>query len=241
MYDDVPQTDQARAYQSEAWAVVRVFEPAIIEAARADITAHIDSVARALHMPFEASDPQESFARRLEMVARHDQSYADLLRMAVCTDAHRGPRLSAIVGDSRLREAASDLCGVALGQPIFRVRANIPTLERRRHGWHSDVALPAHPSDCARVRITAWIPLMDSGPETGGLEVIPGFRDEPIPHIRTTGFEIPEASLEGLPRVQPNVRMGEALFLDRYVPHRTLPPKDLDATRWSLVVWLKGA
>ena len=86
--------------------------------------------------------------------------------------------------------------------------------------------------------MTAWIPLSDAGPESGGLEVAAGRQPAPLASAGDEGFEIPEWRLAGLPRVRPACPAGTALFLDRFTPHRTLPAK---ATRFALVVWMKAA
>ena len=224
------------SYQTAGFAVAPVFEPAEIEALRADVTDHIDRIAHALHLPFANSRPQAGFAERLEQVARADASLANLLRVAICTDAHRGPRFQQIAEDGRLLAKASELAGVALGEPVIRLRANIPTLGRQRQGWHSDVARPDGGA-CSRIRIACWVPLMDAGPDSGGLEIAVGRRATPLDHDGNS-FEIPEEALARHPRHAADCPMGSVLFLDRYTPHRALP-NETDAARFALVMWLK--
>jgi hypothetical protein len=225
-------------YAATGFAVLPLFEPAEIEALRADVTEHIDRVAKALHLPFEASRPDAGFAERLEAIARDDQSHANLLRVALCTDAHRGPRFEQLVAGGRLQEGASELVGTKLGAPVIRLRANIPTLSRHRHGWHSDVS-QIGADLCSRIRIAAWLPLMDAGPDSGGLEIAIGMRTAPIPHDEISN-EIPEAALEGMPRHAADCPMGSAVFVDRYTPHRALPNTS-DGARIALVMWLREA
>jgi hypothetical protein len=50
------------------------------------------------------------------------------------------------------------------------------------------------------------------------------------------------ASPEVLPDTPPRTLAcpaGDVLFLDRFLPHRTLP-NQTTTIRWSLVMWLKG-
>lgn len=224
-------------FAREGYAAVPLFDPALVAAARADIADHIDRVARALYLPFDQSCPDAPLDERIDRVFAHERSVANLLRVAICTDAHRGPRLQALANDPKLGEAAATLCGRALAGKIVRVRASIACFPEHRHAWHSDVARDDG-TGCGKVVVTAWIPLGDAGPESGGLEIAAGRQPAPLGEQVEDGFEIPDYRLAGLPRVQPDCPAGTALFLDRFTPHRTLPAR---ATRFALVVWMKAA
>ena len=224
-------------FAGQGYAAVPLFDPEIVRAAAGDIAEHIDRVSRALYLPFEQSCPDASPGERIDRVFAHERSVANLLRVAVCTDAHRGPRLQALVNDPRLIETAAQLGGRALSGKIARVRASIACFPEHRHAWHSDVARDDG-TGCGKVLVTAWIPLGDAGPASGGLEVAAKRQPAPLASEGDDGYEIPEWRLAGLPRVQPECPAGTALFLDRFTPHRTLPAK---ATRFALVVWMKAA
>lgn len=226
------------AFADQGFAALPVFDPAVVRAAQADIAEHIDRLSHALYWPFENSAPDAPLGQRLDRIWAAERSQAALLRTAICTDAHRGPRLSALAEAPQLQAAGEWLCGRRIDGLVVRVRANIPAFPEHRHAWHSDVALDDG-TDCARVAITAWIPLDDAGPATGGLEVLTGRRSAPLPHRQDRGYAIDDAALAGLPRVQPDCPAGMVLFLDRFTPHRTLPAGP-DA-RFALVVWMKGA
>jgi hypothetical protein len=224
-------------FAEQGHAAVSLFEPELVRAAAADIAEHIDRVSRALYLPFDQSCPDAPPTERIDQVFTHERSVANLLRVAVCTDAHRGPRLQALVNDPRLIETAERLGGRKLSGKIARVRASIACFPEHRHAWHSDVARDDG-TGCGKVAVTAWIPLADAGPERGGLEIAAGRQPAPLASEGDDGFEIPEWRLAGLPRVQPECPAGTALFLDRFTPHRTLPAR---ATRFALVVWMKAA
>ena len=219
------------------YAAVPTFDPEIVRAAADDIAEHIDRVSRALYLPFEQSCPDASLSERIDRVYAHERSVANLLRVAICTDAHRGPRLQALANDPRLIETAERLGGRKLSGKIARVRASIACFPEHRHAWHSDVARDDG-TGCGKVVVTAWIPLSDAGSESGGLEIAAKRQPAPLAAQCDEGFEIPEWRLAGLPRVQPICPAGTALFLDRFTPHRTLPAR---ATRFALVVWMKAA
>lgn len=229
-------TDEA-LFAEQGHAALPLFDPALVRAAAADIAEHIDRVSRALYLPFEQSCPDAPLTERIDRLFAHERSVANLLRVAICTDAHRGPRLQALATDPRLIETAERLGGRKLAGQIARVRASIACFPEHRHAWHSDVARDDG-TGCGKVVVTAWIPLSDAGPESGGLEIAAGRQPAPLASEGDDGFEIPEWRLAGLPRVQPICPAGTVLFLDRFTPHRTLPAR---TTRFALVIWMKAA
>jgi hypothetical protein len=231
---------QEAAYARKGYAVAPVFTPQEVEAAQANVIEQLDRVASALHHPFEHSRPDLPLAQRLDAIARDEKAYANLLRLAVLTDAHRGPRLTGLAQNPKLRAVAEQLTGrrlQAAGNTI-RLRASFAAFPEHWHNWHSDVAIDDG-SDCGRLNITSWIPLMDAGPGQGGLEIAAGRQSAPFPHVRASDFHIEPAALDHLPRATPHCRAGEVLFLDRFTPHRTLP--NAGPARFALVVWMKAA
>jgi hypothetical protein len=228
------------AYAQDGYAVAPVFTPDQVRAAQADITEQIDRVARALHHPFQHSRPDLPLTERLDAVAAAEKAYANLLRLAVLTDAHRGARLTALAESPELRAAAERFAGRPLQERghTVRLRASFAGFPEHWHNWHSDVAIDDG-SECGRLNVTAWIPLMDAGPGQGGLEIAVGRQPAPFTHVRASDFHIAPSDLDHLPRATPSCRAGEVLFLDRFTPHRTLP--NTGAARFALVVWLKAA
>lgn len=227
----------AAQFAEQGYAALPIFDAGQVRAAAGDIAGHIDRVSRALYLPFEQSCPDAPLSERIDRVYAKERSVANLLRVAVCTDAHRGERLQALANDPRLIRAAEELSGRALTGRIIRVCASIACFPQHRHAWHSDVARDDG-TGCGKVLITAWIPLSDAGPASGGLEVAAKRQPAPLASEGDDGYEIAEWRLTGLPRVQPECPAGTALFLDRFTPHRTLPAK---STRFALVVWMKAA
>lgn len=225
-------------FATQGYAALPVFDPATVRAAQDDIAQHIDRLSRTLYWPYDRTSPDAPPGERIDRIHAQEPSQAALLRTALCTDAHRGPRLSALAAAPELRAAGERLCGKAIGDIIVRVRANIPAMPEHRHAWHSDVALDDG-TDCARVAVTAWIPLDDTGPDAGGIEILPGRRTAPLPHRQDRGYSIDADALAGLPSVQPQCPAGTVLFLDRFTPHRTLPAGP--AARFALVVWMRAA
>lgn len=224
-------------FEADGVEVVALFARDQVLDARADIDDHIDRMVAALHIPVDECAPEVAVTRRLDAIAARHRSYADLLRRAVCTDAHRGARLSALADASKLLATAERLAGVPLTGSIARVRASIASFPEHRHPWHSDVATPDE-TGCGRVRIAAWIPLCDVG-GSGGLEILRGRRSGPIPHLRSNGLHIEDASIPSPDIIAPACPAGSVIFLDRFTPHRTRPV--VGDARFALVVWFNTA
>ena len=119
---------------------------------------------------------------------------------------------------------------------IIRVRVNIPSFPQTRSPWHQD-ATDAH----SPIVMACWIPLVDATHANGTLEVLPGVYEEPYPHQQTAEgkFYLPQEVLPDTPPRTLACPAGDVLFLDRFLPHRTLP-NQTTTIRWSLVMWLKG-
>ena len=209
---------------------------------RGAIEDSIDRVARVMLTPYESSCPASPLEERLERVARHDRAYASALLQVVMADAQRDARLTALAHHPSLAAAVGDV--VAPETPtghVIRTRAAIPSFTARISPWHQDVPRPQDKTGCATVRVACWIPLSDVDEHTGALEVIPGRWEAPCPHeMGDDGhFGIPEGALPaGERRVVP-MRCGDVLLLDRFVPHRARPTRELQG-RWSVVMWVKA-
>lgn len=227
------------SFANSGYEVRPLFTQSEVQLLRQAVSAHMDRVAQALLKPCEETERGASFDERLELIASHDPSLAQLLGTAVATDAHRAPEVAALAHDDRLAEIASTLTDCTVGDRVFRFRLNSPALPGGRQLWHSDVS-KVDGGSCSTVLVTAWIPLSDADCSTGGLEILPGKRSAPIPHSRVTGkMLISPRKLTGLETVTPEVPAGHALFLDRFTPHRAVAMTG-QRTRWSLVVWLKN-
>ncbi len=220
-------------FARDGFTVRPVFDPALVQSAEADIVALTDRVAHALYMPFEQSRPDVLLRNRLNDVAAQEASVAHLLATAICTDAHRGPRISALAQSTALFLAAQNLVDRPLVGSIARIRASIAALPSFDHGWHSDVAIDDG-SECGSVVVTAWLPLSDDG----GLEVAASRLDAPLPHGREPGaMGIAGEAIDGLPLTRAVCPVGSAVFLDRFTPHRTVAAI---RSRFALVVWFKA-
>lgn len=227
------------SFSQNGYCTVPLFRPDEIAGLRAVIGDHMDRVARALHIPNADTAPGAPYDERIERIAQHDQSCAQLLASAVATDAHRAGHAAALAEDRRLTEAAEHILGARVTGRTVRFRGNSSTLSAARQHWHSDVSR-LDGGVCTSVRLAAWIPLIDAGPDSGGLEMAKGMRTEPLPHDAVPGkFNIADELLADCEKDQPTVPAGSCLFMDRFTPHRALPNLT-GKTRWSLVVWMKA-
>jgi hypothetical protein len=87
------------------------------------------------------------------------------------------------------------------------------------------------------------MPLQDVDASSGALEIIPGAWNGPLGHAEdheAGRFYIPEKELPPAERKTVQLRSGDVLVIDRFLPHRSLPVEGQRA-RWAIVMWIKGA
>ena len=219
-----------------------IFSSAEIEDVRAGITDTIDRIARGFLTPYETSCPALPLEERLEQAAHQDRAYAYALLHGVFADAQRDSRLAGLADHPVLMDRVKQL--VAPRQVtghVVRVRVNIPSFPQKQSQWHQDVTdridLSRQPST---IGMACWIPLVDATEANGTLEALPGAYDQPCHHEHTADgkFYIPDECLPQTPAVTLPCPAGDVIFLDRYVPHRTLPNRTT-AIRWNVVMWVK--
>ena len=229
---------------SQGYQVIRdVLSSSDIASMRLAITETIDRVAKAMRAPFAASFPEAAFEDRLDSIARHDRAYALALFRAVMADAQRDPRIDALARHPGLTAVISDLLAPLrrTGQ-VIRTRAVMPAFSSARHRWHQDVVRPSDDgAACGSVRLACWIPLSDVDEYSGSLELIPGAWRESLPHASDSEgrFFVADEQLSAGGRRPIPLRCGDALILDRFMPHRSLPLHH-SRTRWAVAMWVKA-
>ena len=213
-----------------------ILSPAEIQQMQTSITETMNRIARGFLTPYETSLPALPFEERLERVAHQDRAYAYALLHGVFADAQRAPRLAGLAAHPRLMAHVNRLVAPrhVTGQ-VIRVRGNIPSFQQQRSPWHQDTT-----DHRSAVTMACWIPLVDATPANGTLEVLPGACDAPAPHQQTEDgkFYIPQDALPDTPPVTLPCPAGDVLFLDRFLPHRTLP-NQTTKIRWNVVMWVK--
>jgi hypothetical protein len=219
-----------------------IFSPAEIHEMQHSITETINRIARGFLTPYETSLPEAPFEERLERVAQRDRAYAYALLHGVFADAQLDPRLANLATHPKLRSQVKQLVAPrrVTGQ-VIRVRVNIPSFPAKRSLWHQDVTGQMDLSgQGSTVGLACWIPLVDATAANGTLEVLPGEYREPYPHQQTEDgkFYIDESILPTSSPLTLVCPAGDVAFLDRFVPHRTLP-NQTSSIRWNVVMWVK--
>src|SRR5262245_35550578 len=214
-----------------------IFTPAEIHQMQTGITETINRIARGFLTPYETSCPELPFTERLERVAQQDRAYAVALVHAVFADAHHDPRIAGLAEHPRLMDYVMRLVAPRqIAGQVIRVRVNIPSFPQTRSPWHQDAT-----DQRSSIVLACWIPLVDAAYANGTLEVLPGGYEEPLPHRQSADgkFSIAPEVLPDVPRLTLACPAGDVLFLDRFLPHRTLP-NQTSTIRWSIVMWVKG-
>ena len=219
-----------------------VFSPAEIDAMRSSITETINRIARGFLTPYDTSYPEAPFEDRLELVAQRDRAYAYALLHGVFADAQLDPRLADLTTHPELMSQVQELLAPRrVTGHVIRVRVNIPSFPAKRSLWHQDVTgqMDLH-GRSSTIGLACWIPLVDATVANGTLEVLPGQYDEPYHHEQTEDgkFYIDEATLPATSPLTLPCPAGDVVFLDRFVPHRTLP-NQTSSIRWNIVMWVK--
>ena len=219
-----------------------VFNPAEVEMMRTSIDDTINRIARGFLTPFATSCPGLPLEERLERVAHKDRAYAYALLHGVFADAQHDPRLSGLALHPVLMERVRQfLAPKEVAGAIIRVRVNIPSFPQKRSPWHQDVTGQNDLRVKGRtVGMACWIPLVDATESNGTLEVLPGMYEKPYPHEQTAdgAFYIREDTLPTRPPVALPCPAGDVVFLDRFIPHHTLPNRT-STIRWNVVMWVK--
>lgn len=230
--------DDSRVTTASGCCVLpRVFEIREIVAMRSAINETIDRVAMALRAPFPASFPNTPLDERLERVAAHDRSYAHALFRAVLADAHRDPRIEAVVRHRVLSRELQRLAAplIPCGH-IIRMRGLSPSLAASERPWAQDAATLEGRAE--PVRFTCWIPLRDLDMTTGAIEALPGRWDRELPHARDSRGRIRLAQVPECERRVLSARRGDVIVLDRLLPYRILPVAP-GASTWMIVMTLR--
>jgi hypothetical protein len=219
-----------------------IFSLADVALMRTSISDTIERIARGFLTPFATSCPGLPLEERLERVAHKDRAYAYALLHGVFADAQHDSRLARLAHHPVLMERVRQfLAPRHVTGHIIRVRVNIPSFPQKRSPWHQDVTGQHDLSvQGSTVGLACWIPLVDATEANGTLEVLPGVYEKPYPHEQTQDgtFYIREDVLPDTPSVPLPCPAGDVVFLDRFVPHRTLPNRTT-TIRWNVVMWVK--
>jgi phytanoyl-CoA hydroxylase len=203
----------------------------------------IDRRARELHAAGRLSRLYEGepFERRLACICRETMElYPEMDIMQ-----HRGKAAFGFLRNDRLMDLVEAFVGPEIiCSPIQHIRAKLPSsLSPELQGkgdthvapWHQDAGVTWEEADPHFI-LTVWVPLVDTTPENGCMEVLPGLVGAGLlAHHSKVGVGttiVPER----LPSVEPvplPVRKGSVIFLHKEAPHRSTPNRS-DTVRWSI-------
>jgi len=221
-----------------------IFSAAEIHEMRHSVTDTINRIARGFLTPFDTSLPEAPFDERLERVAQRDRAYAYALLHGVFADAQLDPRIADLTTHPKLMRQVEHLVAPRrVTGHVIRVRVNIPSFPAKRSLWHQDVTGQMDlRGQSSTVGLACWIPLVNATAANGTLEVLPGVYREPYQHQQTEDgkFYIDDATLPALSPLTLPCPAGDVVFLDRFIPHRTLP-NQTSRIRWNVVMWVKCA
>jgi phytanoyl-CoA hydroxylase len=201
--------------------LIREFEEAVDRKARA---ARAEGKIRSLHA-------DEPFERRLARIDRESEE----VFYSLFGKAHHGPALWDLMRHPAVLDRVESLVGPEIYcHPTFNVRPKLPQHERTVVPWHQDSAYLTPDADETLIA-ACWIPLVDTTPENGCMEVIVGsHRHGIVPHANVYHYlDIePHCLPPGEQRAVP-VPKGGMLLLHNLTVHRSLP-NVTDTIRWSV-------
>ena len=243
--------DQRQHYDDLGYVVV---EQALTSADLApvirDYENFIDGQARRLHDAGALTQlfEEEPFERRLARICEEETSIYALIDLMYC----RLPGVFGFLRNSRLLDLLEGIIGSEIiCSPIQHARAKLPeaVIERARGTddaaqeqlraivqenvapWHQDAQVHLEVADPHAIT-TVWVPLVDSTPENGCLQLIPGIHQDRTVYW-SEGFGVSDERLPPGDVVTLPMQAGDVLLMDKLIPHRSTP-NHTDSIRWSL-------
>ncbi len=206
------------------------------------LNSHLDRFAKSYLEPFENSKPEYTIDSRISEILKSNYSFAHSLLNAILTDSHNDPIISSIFSNSQINSVINLLIpNCKILSKTIRVRSAIYGIDGFTTNWHQDLADEyRNEGNCNLIKLAIWIPLSDVTKDTGALECIPGTYTKSL-MIKDSSkkYLFPEHILNSKKNTTLECNKGDAIFLDRFLPHRSLPVKE-SVNRWSVVAWVKA-
>ena len=206
------------------------------------IHSHLDRFARSYLEPFDSSLPHLSIDQRINEIFKNNQGYAKSLLQAVLTDSQNDQRIGKLIEEETIWHCISDLMpGYKIHSYTARIRASVYGMREYTTTWHSDLADESRSEgNCNKVRLACWIPLSDVDRDTGALQCQPGtYQSSQMIRNKNGQYAFPDGFIQEENRLVLDCQKGDALFLDRFLPHSSIPVQR-EMTRWSIVTWVKA-
>ena len=209
----------------------------------------IDRRARALHAAGKLSQlyGDEPFERRLASITAHNPEIYD----DVDIDHMRGRATFEFLRNDHLMDVVEGILGAEITcNPIQHVRAKLPdTLRSPLHQQatgerdinqrvsenvaplHQDAQVHLEEADSTFI-LTVWLPMCDSTPDNGCLEVFGRVQEEQTVYWGP-GFGVADEHMDGRQAVALPVRKGGVILMHKLTPHRS-GPNTTNGIRWSM-------
>ena len=236
---------RAAQFRDEGYTMVPdLFRPEDLVGLRNEIAGIVDTTARRLHAEgsIENLHDDEPLETRLTRLLADRGDLAPEYIKAIEGKAgggHAGREMFQVMSHPNLLNALEKLIGPEIvASSVYRIRPKVPGWGRGVVPWHQDSGyFEAH---CDRsLIVTCWIPLVDSTPENGCLQVLPRAHRSGVLTHHTGGnagfLVIEDSDLPPPPMdaVTVPVPLGGVLFLTNLAPHCSTP-NVTDTIRWSV-------
>ena len=233
--------EQIQRFTDQGYLMVPdVFADAEIQPLRNEITAVIDQAARRLQAEGKISCTwdEEPFETRLTRIFLEcDEILSPIVGKA--GGGHSGPAFFEFITNKSLLAKIESLVGPEIvGSSVYRIRPKMPSYAPGAVPWHQDSGYFSPHCDKDLI-VTCWIPLVDTYPQNGCLQVLPrAHRQGVVRHYKNGpgGFLVIQD--EDLPAPEPvtvPVPAGGVLFMTNLTPHSSSLHTE-DVVRWAIDV-----
>ena len=238
---------QLQQFSEEGYLMVPdVFTDAEIQPLRDEITEVIDTASKHLLGEGKISRTweEEPFETRLTRVfCECDEILSPIVGRA--GGGHSGPAFFNFISNPSLLAKIESLVGPEIvGSSVYRIRPKMPSYAKGAVPWHQDSGYFSPHCDDDLI-VTCWIPLVDTYPENGCLQVLPKAHRSGVARHFTNGpggfLVIEDADLphQQAPVTVP-VPAGGVLFMTNLTPHSSSEHFE-DVVRWAVDVRYQSA
>ena len=225
--------------------VPNVFSEADLIPVRREITEVIHETALRLvaEGKLSRSFEEEAFETRLTRIHTETNEILPPI-VGRAGGGHSGPEFFRFITHPSLLAKVASLVGEEIvGSSVYRIRPKMPDFDMGVVPWHQDSGYFSPHCDEDLI-VTCWIPLVDTYPENGCLQVLPRahqggvwrhHKQSPKSYLLITEEDLPEGQAITGP-----VPAGGALLMTNLTPHRSTP-HSVDVVRWAIDVRFQSA
>ena len=224
-----------------------VFTDDELQPLRDEITDVIDGAARRMlaEGKIRQTWEQEPFETRLTRLYNEcDEILPPIIGRA--GGGHSGPAFFEFISNKSLLAKIGSLVGPEIiGSSVYRIRPKMPGYAKGAVPWHQDSGYFSPHCDKDLI-VTCWIPLVDTYPENGCLQVLPKAHREGVSRHFTNGpggflvIEEQDLPVPGPEAVTVPVPAGGVLLMTNLTPHCS-SQHEKDVVRWAVDVRYQSA